>query len=74
MPLPKGHTDRAGDSLAVLPTNPMEIDDRVLQCFHLFPETLGVLNGYLQLAQPISPRRMSLCWIFFNDLLRVRVD
>ena len=28
--------------------------------FHLFAETFGVLNGYLQLAQPISARRMSL--------------
>ena len=28
--------------------------------FHLFTETFGVLNGYLQLAQPISVRRLSL--------------
>ena len=56
--LPKGQTYRAGDYLAVLPTNPMEIVYRVLQRFHLSTDThvkiTSATETFLPTDHPVS--------------------
>lgn len=56
--LPKGQTYRAGDYLAVLPTNPMEIVSRVLRRFNLTTDTYvritSTMETFLPTNHPIS--------------------